>query len=397
MKHEAAGTAELARMIAAGLQTPCILLDEARIASNYASLNSAFGEGVEIFFAVKANNHPLAIRAVERAGGSFDIASAGELEQLLGLGIDASRVTFSNPMKIPADIDFAHGKGVTLFAADTVDEIEKLAVRAPGARVYIRVEVDNTGSGWPLAGKFGATEAEAVPLLALAASKGLVPYGLTFHVGSQCDHLSSWRAALEKCSRIWKASAEQGMPLTLLNLGGGIPARYQKDVPPVDEIGTAVLAWIKELMPDANRVFIEPGRYLVAEAGVFVTSVIGRAVRNGKKKVFLDASVFTGLMEAYETFWYPTEVLRLDASGNLVTPGDETETVALLGPTCDSVDVITAGIALPRIEVGDRIAFYTAGAYTNSYEGYNGYAFPAVHAAAGLLAKEKARTKVLAK
>lgn len=387
MKQGTEGEAELDRVVA-GLQTPCILLDERRIAANYASLRSAFGDGVEIFFAVKANNHPLAIGAVDQAGGSFDIASAGELKDLLSRGIDASRITFSNPVKVPADIDYAHANGVTLFAADSVDEIEKLAARASGSKVYIRVEVDNSASEWPLAGKFGASEAEAPLLLALARSKGLVPYGLTFHVGSQCEHLSSWRAALEKCSRIWKSAESQGMSLTLLNVGGGLPARYRKDVPPVEEIGASVLGWIKELVPDAKRVFVEPGRFLVAEAGIFVTSVIGRAVRGGQKKVFLDASVFTGLMETYETFWYPTEVHRFDASGNAVPVGEDMETVALLGPTCDSVDVITKEIRLPKIEMGDRIVFRTAGAYTNSYEGYNGYQYPQVHSAAGLLPAE---------
>jgi ornithine decarboxylase len=397
MQNESAGAAELKGRIAAGLQTPCILLDENRIASNYASLKAAFGDSVEIFFAMKANNHPIAVRAVEKSGGSFDIASAGELSDLLRQGIDATRITFSNPMKVPDDIDYAHSMGVTLFAADTVDEIEKLAVRAPGSRVYIRIEVDNTGSGWPLAGKFGASEAEAVLLLALAKERGLVPYGLTFHVGSQCDHLQSWRAALEKCSRIWNAAAAQGIPLTLLNLGGGFPAHYLVEVPSIEDIGASVMAWIHELVPDAKRVFVEPGRSLVAEAGVFVTSVIGRAVRGGKKKIFVDASVFTGLMEAYETFWYPTEVLRFDSSGNQVPVGEELESVALLGPTCDTVDIITDDIRLPKVEVGDKIVFYVAGAYTNSYEGYNGYKFPVVHSVVGMLAKEKARTEVLAK
>lgn len=366
------------------IETPFIVLDDERIVANYRAVKTAFGEDMEIFFAVKANNHPLAIAAVDRCGGNFDVASGGEIRQLLALGIDGSRVTFSNPVKNGADIAFAHANGVCLFAADTDDEITKLARFAPGSRVIFRVAVDNTGSGWPLAGKFGADEAETVRLIDAANAAGLVPAGLTFHVGSQCESTKNWRTAIERCAVIRKAAAVRGIVLDIINLGGGLPSpSYARTgVPLLRDIADEVRAALAQHLPDVRRFMIEPGRFIVADAGIYVASVICRATRAGKKMLFLDGGIFQGLMEAYEGFWYPIECL----TGGRVPAG--METVSLVGSTCDSVDVIAETITLPALEVGDRIVFACAGAYTNSYQEYNGFPFPHVHSAAGLLAPQ---------
>jgi len=359
------------------LKTPFILLEEERVVENFRTVVDAFGDDVGVYFAVKANNHPLVLHAIEKCGGSFDVASAVELQGLCSLGIDGRRVTFSNPVKIPEDIAFAYDHGVRLYAFDSEDEIEKLAKNAPGSELCVRLSVDNTGSGWPLAGKFGVNDDEAVSLLLKAKEAGLKPVGTTFHVGSQCENVRNWRSAVDRCAHVWKKAAEAGLRLTTLNLGGGLPAPYKEGLPTIAEIGKEAKAAIKELLPEAERVMIEPGRFLVADAGLFVASVIGRAIRNGEKKIYLDAGLFNGLMEAYEAFWYPVECLTC------AVPARK-EIVTLVGPTCDSVDVIVKDIELPALEVGDRVVFRVAGAYTNSYECYNGFPYPAVHSAAGL-------------
>jgi ornithine decarboxylase len=365
------GTGALARH-----ETPYILLDDAVIARNYRRLKSSFGSDVDVFFAVKANNHPIALLAVDREGGSYDIASASELRQLLLLGIPGSRVLYSNPIKAPSDILFAHENGVRHFAFDTPEEIEKLAALAPGANVYVRLAVDNTGSGWPLAGKFGASVGDSAKLLTLAKERGLKPVGITFHVGSQCENLDNWYAAIARCSVVWHAAKARGLELEFIDIGGGIPAPYRRDVIAVEDIGPYVRSVMRTMIPDVPRLIIEPGRFLVAEAGTYVASVIGRSTRGGRTHVHLDAGLFTGLMEAYEKFWYPVECIRQDGSDA------RTETVDLVGPTCDSVDVVAKDIELPALKVGDRVVFRHAGAYTNSYELYNGFRYPRVHGAA---------------
>lgn len=357
------------------LPTPHIVLEREKIKANYASIKSAFGDAFEIFYSVKANNHPAALAVVKECGGAFDVASAAEIEQAMALGARPDQIAFSNPVKIPADISFAHERGVALYAADSEDEIEKLAVRAPGASVYVRLAVDNTGSGWPLSGKFGVGVQDAVKLLVAARDRGLAPLGLTFHVGSQCENLDNWRSALTRCADVWRLAADRGIALSLLNVGGGVPAPYGPKMISRAEIGAAVRGAVKDLVPGATRFMIEPGRSMVADAGRVVASVIGTAVRGGEKYVYLDIGVFNGLMEAYECFWYPIE--RLGGG----TRAAVMETVTLAGPSCDSVDTIAKGVSLPPLRLGDRIAFMVAGAYTNSYERYNGFPFPPVHLA----------------
>lgn len=369
------------------VQTPYIIIDERVVERNYRSVSTAFGASVEVFYAMKANNHPTVIRLLDRLGSGFDIASAGELRLLRSFGIAGSRVAFSNPVKIPADISYAYEQGVRLFAADTVAEVEKLAILAPSSDVYMRVAVDNSGSGWPLFGKFGASCEEAVAAGVRAKELGLRMAGLTFHVGSQCENVVNWRHAISDCAKIWNKMKELGIEPYLLDIGGGLPAPYRNDVPTVAEVGTQAMEAVRELLPDARRIIIEPGRFMVAEAGTFVASVIGMATRNGELKATLDAGLFSGLMEAYEAFWYPTEVVS-DRVGDV-----RMEKVTLVGPTCDSVDVIAKDIMLPALQIGDRIVFSCAGAYTNSYENYNGFAFPVVHTLADIVGREEVLIK----
>lgn len=366
--------------------TPFLVVDEDRVRANAARLRSAFRDRAEIFFAVKANNHPVVLQTLRDAGCGFDVASAREMLQLVALGVPGSRMAFSNPVKVPDHIDIAYKNGVRLYACDTDEEIEKLAQRAPGSEIYIRIAVDNTGSAWPLAGKYGVEQEEALGLMDRAAAKGLVPVGLTFHVGSQCENMDNWRAALRQCAPIWAAAGARGHAMRLLDLGGGLPAPYAEEPYPLETLGQEVGALVEAHFPGSPRLIIEPGRFLVADAGAFVASVIGRATRRGKKLVYLDAGLFNGLMEAYEVFWYPVECLhegRQEA---------EEETVTLVGPTCDSVDEIVDAIRLPRLAVGDRVAFLCAGAYTNSYEAYNGFEFPQVLTAAALAKKKEQGT-----
>lgn len=351
-------------------QTPLLLIDRAAITRNYRIVAGAFGED-GVYFAVKANDHPDVLAHLAALGSSFDVASFGELELLLAIGVGGDRVVFSNPVKVPADIGRAHAAGVRMYVVDTVDEVRKVAAHAPGSSVLVRIAVDNTGSGWPLHRKFGVDEpGESAALFVAARDEGLIPAGVTFHVGSQCAHIANWEAAIDRCAEAWKAADAQGITLGVIDIGGGIPAPYAGRVPSVPDIAHAVQRRIAALFPPGVRTMVEPGRFLVAEAGTIVASVIGRAERKDETRVFLDIGVFSGLMEAYEAFWYPVEVL--DGGGR------PREKVTLFGPSCDSVDVIVKDIELPRLTLGDRIIFRFAGAYTNSYERYNGFRFPEV-------------------
>ena len=353
---------------AADLETPYLLIDLDEVVARYRALRAGLPVS-HLHYAVKANPHPAIVAALAREGCGFEISSPGELRPLIEAGVPPERIVSSNPVKTPAFIRVAHDYGVESFAIDSRTELAKLAAGAPGARVHCRVEVDNSGSMWPLARKFGCKPAEAVELLAAARELGLRPEGLTFHVGSQCLSAASWRAALERCAAIWRAAAARGIALARLDIGGGFPIEHLDPVPDVAEIGAIVRAALAELFPPGIVVTAEPGRGLVGSAGRLVASVIGKAERGEERWLYLDVGVFNGLMETIERFRYE---LRVGRDGPLVG-----WTVA--GPSCDSVDVLWTDVLLPELEVGDRVEILNAGAYTLSYaSSFNGFPPPQV-------------------
>jgi ornithine decarboxylase len=352
----------------AGTGTPYLLLDLDRVRANVHRLQTAFSAlRPTLYYAVKANSDPRVLSLLRDLGCGFDVASINEIRSLQALGIPGSDITFSATVKIPSHIEEAHARGIDRFAFDSPTEVDKLAHLAPGSRVVLRLEVPHEGSCWPLAGKFGVPHTDAPALLEYAQRNGLQPYGLTFHVGSQCLRPQSWLDAIELCGRVWQEARSQGIELRLLNLGGGLPARYTEDVPNVGDIGAlASRAALRTFGPDVEYAF-EPGRSLVADAGTLVTSVIGKATRGGKRWVFVDLSIYAGLLEVIGGWSYPMRTAKDHQPRQRVT---------LAGPSCDSTDVLAEDVALPELEVGDRLELLTAGAYTTSYQSYNGLAFP---------------------
>ena len=297
------------------------------------------------------------------------MASVLEMRRLLDLGLPLENVIFSSTVKVPAHVQEAVRYGIDRFAFDSATEIEKIATFAPGSRVILRLEVPHQGSRWPLAAKFGVPAAEAVDLLRQAKDAGLHPYGVSFHVGSQCLRKESWTEAVEICARVWRQAQQAGIRLRLLNLGGGLPSRYTEDTPSVSEIGSHLTHRLADLFDDDVEYAIEPGRFISADAGSIVTTVIGNAVRRGKPWIFVDLSIYAGLLEVIGGWTYP-----------MLTSQDQLpkRPTTLAGPTCDSTDILAVDAALPNLEVGDRVVLLQTGAYTTSYKDYNGFGFPEV-------------------
>jgi ornithine decarboxylase len=352
------------------VETPCLFLDLDRVRTNLEVLRAAFSPlRPRIFYSVKANGDTRLLKHLHELGSGFDVASIGEIHRLRSLGVPPSNITFSSTVKIPTHIAEAHRCGIRRFAFDSEAEVDKLARHAPGAEVVLRLEVPHKGSRWPLAGKFGARPAEAPDLLGLARARGLTPHGLTFHVGSQCMRAKTWLEALDVCAGVWRAAAAMGIALRLVNVGGGIPTRYTEDVPGVRAIADLVVPRVAAAFGPDVEFAIEPGRYLVGDAGTLVTSVIGKALRHGKPWYFVDLGIYAGLLEVIGGWTYP-----------MLTERDylPKRAAVLAGPSCDSTDILAGDVELPDLEIGDRLLLFSAGAYTTSYREYNGFPFPDV-------------------
>ncbi|WP_432967773.1 type III PLP-dependent enzyme [Dactylosporangium sp. CA-233914] len=357
--------------------TPLLALDLSSVAERYAAFTAAI-PGVSTFYAMKCNAAEDVLGTLAGLGSSFEVASIGELCKLAQLGVEASEVLYSNPIKPPQAIAEAYRAGLWRFSFDSDGELRKLAQYAPGAAVYIRLRVDDSTSMFPLSRKFGAEAQEARALMLLARELGLRPYGVTFHVGSQCATTSAWRQAIAAAGRLMAVLAQDGVHLEMLDLGGGFPARYVERVPSLAQIAAAINPALAELLPYRPALLAaEPGRHLVAESAVMITTVLGREVRAGEHWLYVDVGAYNGMMETQQTLqrWrFPLWTSRTDHA--LVPHLPFTVT----GPSCDSSDTMFHGVDLPStIEVGDRLYIGSAGAYTLSYAShFNGFAPPEV-------------------
>ena len=351
--------------------TPYLLLDLDAVTRAYERLAGAF-PGVTLHYAVKCNPDPRVLRRLRDLGCRFEIASAAELALLRRLRVEPRDVLFSNPVKAPEHIRRAHSLGVHRFAVDSVGELDKIATHAPGAAVFVRLGTAGLGQV-PSEGKFGVDVPAAIGLLRGAASRGLIPYGVTFHVGSQTTDPTAWDTAIERSGQVMTELLADGIRLHMLDIGGGFPAAYVAYTPQPAHFAKHIRSALDRYLPYPVDLVAEPGRSLVAESGTMVTTVIGVAERRGRRWVHLDVGAFNGMMEALETgnrLRYPVSDSRRSAT---LTPCHVT------GPSCDSQDTVLHDAPLSdTIAIGDTVYIHSAGAYTTAYASrFNGFDVPA--------------------
>ncbi|SFS13730.1 type III PLP-dependent enzyme [Yoonia litorea] len=351
---------------------PTLVMDLDRVSAQYRALKAGLGRA-DVHYAVKANPARQVIARLVDLGSHFDAASRGEIALCLAEGADPSEISFGNTIKRASDIAWAHAQGIRLFAADAEEELVKIAEHAPGASVYIRLIVEVSEADWPLSRKFGCDRDMALHLLDVAKSLGLTPVGFSFHVGSQTRQASMWAPTLDVFAKIWADARTAGHDLSLLNIGGGFPAFYGEEIEAPTAYASQVIAMVEARFPEARKIMAEPGRGMVAEAGVIVSEVMlvsRKSERDLHRWVYLDIGRFSGLAETEgEAIRYQFETPR-DA--------DQHGPCIMAGPSCDSADVLyeKRPVSLPlTLKSGDRVLIRNTGAYTSTYSsvGFNGF------------------------
>jgi len=359
---------------------PVLVVDLEVVRDNYMAFAKALPD-TRVFYAIKANPAPEVLSLLASLGSCFDAASIPEIEMALAAGATADRISFGNTIKKERDVARAHALGVRLYAVDCKPEVEKVARAAPGAKVFCRILCDGAGAEWPLSRKFGCEPSMAVDVLEHAKRLGLEPHGVSFHVGSQQPNTGAWDRALGQAAAVFRECGERGISLSMVNLGGGFPTRYIKNVPAVKSYGTAIFRALRRHF--GNRIpetIIEPGRGMVGNAGVIEAEVVlvsKKSEADTVRWVYLDIGKFGGLAETMdESIRYP---LRTPHDGEATGP------CVLAGPTCDSADVLyeKQPYALPiSLEIGDKVLIEGTGAYTATYSAvaFNGFApLKAIH------------------
>jgi len=352
--------------------TPCLVVDLDVVADNFKKLRSAVPRA-GIYYAVKANPAADILKLLAKMGSSFDTASVNEIDMALATGVSADKISYGNTIKKKADIAAAYERGVRIYAIDSEAELDKVASAAPGSRVYCRILTSGANADWPLSRKFGCDVEMAKKLLIEASKRDVQPWGVSFHVGSQQRDPTQWDAAVAQAAKLFRDCEEQGVKLSMLNIGGGFPTRYRKNIPGMKDYGVAIEESLHRHF--GNRIpdiIVEPGRQMVGNAGVIQTEIVlisKKSESDRKKWVYLDIGKFGGLAETMdEAIQYPI------VSGRKGAPAP----VVLAGPTCDSADILyeKADYRLPDdIEIGDKLEIRATGAYTTTYASvaFNGF------------------------
>src|SRR3978361_2289385 len=340
---------------------PCLVVDLEVVRDNYQTFSKALPDS-RVFYAVKANPAPEVLSLLASMGSCFDCASVAEIEMALAAGAAPERVSYGNTIKKERDIALA----IRVFVVGCSAEAEKRARAAPGAKVFCRILYDCAGAEWPLSRKFGCDPEMAVDVLELAKRLGLEPYGISFHVGSQQRKVKSWDRALAMAAQVFRDCAERGINLSMVNMGGGFPTRYLKEIPAVVQSGRAIFRALRKHFGNAiPETIIEPGRGMVGNAGIIETEVVlisKKSDEDDVRWVYLDIGKFGGLAETMdESIRY---AIRTPHDGAEMTP------CVLAGPTCDSADGMYEKMPYPlpvTLEIGDKVLIEGTGAYTSTY------------------------------
>jgi len=356
-------------------ETPFLVIDTATVKRQLEELITGFSNA-KIYYAVKANPAPEILEILRDRGCNFDIASIYELDRVLSLGVTGDRISYGNTIKKSKDIRYFYDKGVRLYATDSEADLRNIAKAAPGSKIYVRILTEGTQTAdWPLSRKFGCQTDIAMDLLITARDLGLEPYGISFHVGSQQRDIGTWDAAIAKVKVIFERLREEdGIELKMINMGGGFPANYISRTNDLATYAQEIIRFLHEdFGDDLPEIILEPGRSLVANAGILVSEVvlISRKSRTALNRwIYLDVGKFSGLIETMdEAIKFP---LYVEKNGEL-------EEAVLAGPTCDSADIMYEDFKYPlplNLAIGDRLYWFSTGAYTTSYSSIEFNGFP---------------------
>ena len=367
-KADVSGIENLIRATLKKHKSPFMMIRRCVLEKQYLRFRKCLPE-VTPYFAIKSNPHLLIVKTFIRLGASFDVASAWEMMNVLRLGATPDRIIFANTIKSVEDIITARKRRVKMMTFDNEPELYKISEHYPGAHVVLRIKVENQGSVVELSLKFGADADSAIHLIRKAKSLGLNPVGLSFHVGSQSKNVENYLQALEISAGIFKESKDSGIPLRIMDIGGGFPIQHFDNEIGInfERMASQIRKQIKMLFDRKVKFIAEPGRFLVGPAGILVTQVIGRTFRNNKNYYYLNDGIyadFSGMV--FDHCKYEFKTLR---RGHKFLS-------ALAGPTCDSFDTLSMNAEIPELYVDDVVYVKNIGAYSSASAVANFNGFP---------------------
>jgi ornithine decarboxylase len=363
--------------------TPLFILDHQKIRKNYRIFKKNLPR-VQCYYAVKANSNQEIIKTLFEEGSSFDVASYNEFMQVYAYlkhfeekdkdFFIWDKIIFSNTIKDPETLRKIK-RYKPLVTYDNSEELKKIRQHCETAGLVLRVKVPDTGSQVEMSSKFGADPGEADSLIRKAFDTGLVVEGLSFHVGSQCTNFDNYTAALAITSEVFHEARKKGYSLKIVDIGGGFPVPYDKQVPRFEKLAQLIHAECERLFPEDIEIIAEPGRFIVATAATLISAIIGKARRDGKIFYYLNDGVYHTFSGVVYDHWIP----NFHSFGR-----GKKEVCAVVGPTCDSFDKVSLSEQLPgNLGIGDYLYTENIGAYSiassTKFNGFDGARIVHIH------------------
>ncbi|KAF9167956.1 hypothetical protein DFQ27_007990 [Actinomortierella ambigua] len=340
---------------------------------------------IQPFFAMKCNPDPMVMHLLASLGAGFDCASKNEIQAVLDMGVDPSRIIYANPCKQNSFVKYARTNGVKMMTFDNAEELHKIARLHPDAHLVLRILTDDSKSLCKLGLKFGAPLDTVDHLLETSRSLGLNLIGVSFHVGSGCFDAHAFGEAVIRARRVFDQAKEYGYDFDFLDVGGGFPSAHITEGITFEKVAGILGPTVDALFGPEIRVVAEPGRYYVGSAFTLATQVIARRTvhRDAVDQNEFPSHMYyinDGMYGSFNCIMFdhqvcePKVLLRDGQFGykqDFMLPEG---LASVWGPTCDSIDCISPKSRLPLLETRDWLYFENMGAYTiTAASQFNGF------------------------
>jgi diaminopimelate decarboxylase len=341
------------------------------------ALTSSFSNWMKLlpnikpYYAVKCNPNPVILNALASLGANFDCASETEIKSIIEITKDPTRIIFANPCKMSSQIRYARANDVDLMTFDCEEELYKIKLYHPYAKLVIRIAVDDSKSICKFNKKFGCKVEQVEELLTICKTLKLDVVGISFHVGSGCSSANTYYEAIGDCKKASDIANNLGITIKIIDIGGGFPG-VDRNIS-FEDIAKSVNDGITFYFAEQNIQFIaEPGRYFAEPTHTLVLNVIG------KKKVIDESGELTIVYYLNDGIYGSFNCIYFDHSKPIILPFNERDgklhKSRLFGPTCDSIDLIAEEVLLPELAIGEWVYIENFGAYTvAASSNFNGF------------------------
>jgi diaminopimelate decarboxylase len=349
------------------------IIDLGEITNSYTNWVKLLPD-VKPYYAVKCNPNPVLLDVLASLGCNFDCASENEIKTIIEITKDPTRIIFANPCKMSSQIRYARANDVDLMTFDCEEELYKIKLYHPYAKLILRLAVDDSKSKCKFNKKFGCPLSQVEELLRIVKTLKLDVVGFSFHVGSGCSSADNFYDALHDCRKATDIAKDLGITITMIDIGGGFPGldvnvKFEDIAKKVNDGMTDFFA--TEIENNTIQFISEPGRYFAEKTHTLVMNIIGKKVVKSEDDKTFVYYLNDGIYGSFNCIYF-------DHSKPTVLPFNERDgqlhKSRLFGPTCDSIDLIAEEIMLPELAIGEWVYVENFGAYTvAASSGFNGF------------------------